>query len=155
MKLKVQSILNCTLQQAIEYAKQPQLFDFVSRPLIAVSAVEPAVFPQQWAAGTYIIDLKLFGKIAFGKQTLVISCPDELNSKQQFVMYDNGYSDTIKRWHHRITLRAQGNTTHYTDEIDFDAGLMTLVIWAFSKRLYQHRHKRWAELVAADFAQLA
>lgn len=45
-------------------------------------------------------------------------------------------------------------TTLYSDEVEVQAGLLTIFVWVFAWFFYKHRQKRWAQLVANNFRQL-
>lgn len=145
MKLHVTSVLPCTLEQAIAQVKRPELFSRISAPLIRILPEHPEHFPDTWEAGTYRVQLKLPGGLSFGTQTLILSYPPVSDG---FILQDDGHSDRIHTWHHRLSLKACGDQTRYTDDIEVDAGSMTPAVWAFSQILYRHRHRQWRRLIA-------
>ena len=53
----------------------------------------------------------------------------------------------VKRWDHRISIQARGeNRAIYRDEIELDAGFLTLPVWAWTSWFYRHRQRRWRAL---------
>jgi hypothetical protein len=48
--------------------------------------------------------------------------------------------------------RGEEGTTHYTDQVEIQAGLLTPLVWALASIFYRYRQFRWRRLVAADFA---
>ena len=68
---------------------------------------------------------------------------------------DNGYGPLIKRWDHWIAIAAdEGGTTHYTDRVAIEAGLITPLITTFARVFYAHRQRRWRALARTGFAAL-
>ena len=53
----------------------------------------------------------------------------------------------IRRWNHRILVRPRtGETSLYTDEIDIDAGWLTVPVWVWAHLFYRYRQARWRKL---------
>ena len=60
---------------------------------------------------------------------------------------DNGYSALITQWDHWIVISPDGKGgTHYSDDVEISAGLITPFIWAFAQVFYWHRQRRWRGL---------
>jgi hypothetical protein len=50
----------------------------------------------------------------------------------------------VRRWDHLIRIRPLANDCcRYLDEIDIDAGPLTLLVWLFAQVFYRHRQRRW------------
>jgi hypothetical protein len=58
---------------------------------------------------------------------------------------------------HWITIApgAADGTTHYTDRVEIEAGLLTPLIAGFARVFYAHRQRRWRALAATGFAALS
>ena len=97
--------------------------------------------------GRYPVKLRLFGFIPFGTQWIVTSVhePDTDNWPKR--LRDNGHSGLISRWDHWITIAPHvDGGTHYSDQVDISAGIMTPFIWGFAQFFYWHRQRRWRGL---------
>ena len=55
--------------------RSTRLLEYVAYPIITFQPIEPPSFPQEWAEGTYWVNLKLFGGLPLGRQAIVISYP--------------------------------------------------------------------------------
>jgi hypothetical protein len=99
------------------------------------------------SGGRYLVKLRLFGMLPFGKQWIVTSVHDPKTGEWPKQLRDNGSSAIIKKWDHWITIspNAEGGT-RYSDDVEVSAGIMTPVIWALAWVFYWHRQKRWRGL---------
>ncbi len=53
----------------------------------------------------------------------------------------------IKQWRHRITVDERGPyRSHYTDEIEIEAGPLTPLVWGYAHLFYRYRQRRWRRL---------
>lgn len=68
-------------------------------------------------------------------------------------MLDMVTGSSSRRWDHVIRIRAaaDGRSTLYQDEIDIDAGLLTVPVWAQASVLYRWRQLRWRRLARRQF----
>jgi hypothetical protein len=54
-------------------------------------------------------------------------------------------------WNHTIQFHPLENgRPHYTDEIEFQAGLLSGLIWDFAHLFYHHRQRRWKALLRRE-----
>jgi hypothetical protein len=53
---------------------------------------------------------------------------------------------------HQILLEDFLGMTRYTDEVEIQAGLLTLPAWLFALAFYGHRQRRLKRLLATGFA---
>jgi hypothetical protein len=54
----------------------------------------------------------------------------------------------VRTWNHGISVKKlSDNCCNYTDEIEIDAGIFTLLIWIYAQIFYRYRQKRWRRLV--------
>lgn len=148
MHVDLTTVLPCRLQDAVGQVMQPRLLMHVARPLVRFTAIEPAMLPQLWSAGTYWMKLTLLGFVPFGKQAVVISFPAAAHG---FAMRDAGHSALVKVWNHRITITREAEQTIYRDQVDIDAGVLTPFVWLFAQVFYRHRQRRWVKLALAGF----
>jgi hypothetical protein len=95
LQVDISTELECSMGDAITHAVTTRLLNFVAYPLIQFTPLEPHLWPQNWAEGTYWVGVRIFGFVPFGKQAIVISYPD---SAAGFLLRDNGHSALVKVW---------------------------------------------------------
>lgn len=151
MRVTVTMILPCTLDQARDQVLTSRLLEYVSWPLIMFTPLEPPALPATWEPGNYRVRMRSLWVIPLGGQTIAISFPP--SSTGQVLVRDNGFGQLVRRWDHLITLdaTADGIQTRYTDQVDIDAGLLTIPVWAYANLLYRWRQHRWHRLAARNF----
>jgi hypothetical protein len=140
--------LECSVEEAVKHARTPRLLHFVANPLVQFTAVDPPDFPETWSAGTYRVQLRIFGLVPLGRQAVVLSFPVVKNS---FALRDNGHSRLIARWDHLITITAAEHGAYYEDRVSVSAGALTPFVWAFAWVFYRHRQRRWRLLASHRF----
>ncbi|MFM7785273.1 MAG: hypothetical protein ACKPE6_11630 [Gammaproteobacteria bacterium] len=148
MKLDIATRLPCTLEQAVSAVMTPRLLEYVAAPLLRFSPVDGGRFPPVWAEGSHRVRLRLFGRLPFGEQAIVISFPP---CAEGVAIHDAGHSALIPVWDHLITLVPVESGVRYRDQLEVKAGLLTPFIWLFAQVFYRHRQRRWRRLVAAGF----
>ncbi|MCQ8185352.1 hypothetical protein [Parvularcula maris] len=148
-RLTISTLLDAKPDLVWQHVNTPRLHQYVARPFLSFTPVEPSVWPKVWDDGDYLASMKLGGALPIGRQTISISRPAPEGSSR--FLRDNGHSPSIKRWDHLITIRPEGQAAYYEDQLDLDAGLRTPLVAAFSKRFYTHRQARWRELVSKSF----
>ncbi|RYE54763.1 MAG: hypothetical protein EOP18_06960, partial [Rhizobiaceae bacterium] len=121
MLLLISTTLPCSVEEAVKQVKTPRLLRFVAHPLVQFTPVDPPVFPATWSAGTYWVQLRLFGLLPFGRQAVVISFP---KVKHGFALRDDGHSALIARWDHLITIKPSAHGTYYEDRVNISAGVL-------------------------------
>jgi hypothetical protein len=91
--------------------------------------------------------MKLFGVIPMGKQWINISFPNT-NEVRAFQMLDDGEGDLMRRWRHLITVTSTpSGQTCYADEVDVDAGWLTLPVFVWTYGYFLYRQVRWRRLM--------
>ncbi len=143
MKIKIQTTLNCSPDAAWREVKKVSLLQYVARPLVAFSPVYPTAFPEYWPEHeTVIVNFKIFNLIPFGRHSLDMEKIDDKERKLQ----TREKSHVLKKWDHLIHITSKDGKTVYTDEVEFDAGILTPVVWIFANIFYRHRQRRWNKL---------
>jgi hypothetical protein len=145
--------LACTPDEAWEQVQTSALLMHVAAPLIRFTLQGGRPFPEIWVPGEYRAWMWLFGIVPIGWQAVVISHPAQ-DGETRFIR-DNGYGPLIRRWDHWIAIvPGEGGTTHYTDKVAIEAGLLTPLIVAFARAFYGHRQRRWRALARSGFSAL-
>ena len=116
---------------------------------MAFRPIDPKEFPTEWSDGDYLVGMRLFGLFPFGRQHIVISRSP--STTDTYAIRDNGHGDMIRKWDHHITIRSDPTGTHYTDDIQIEAGLLTPFVWLWAEVFYRWRQYRWRQLVQNEF----
>lgn len=150
MKAIIRSIMDVSLERAIEEVQKPELLMYVNRGFVDFTPKDPKKLPEVWEEGEYKMDMKIWGFIPIGEQRIVIEIPEQ--EEGEFRIRDNGSGELMEVWDHFIIMRRKDdNSIHYTDEIELKAGLATPFVWLFTKAFYRHRQRRWKKLIRNDF----
>lgn len=134
--------------------RKPALMVAVAAPLVQLRSTEAGGYPALWQEGPHRVQLRLFGLIPLGPQTIDVSFPPAPSG--QALLRDNGHGPLIKRWDHSITVTDNGDgTTSYSDDLDIGAGLLTPFVWLSAQLLFIHRQRRLQALARAGLDTLA
>lgn len=152
MRVVVSTELSCSVPEVWALARTPWLMRYVSWPLTVFTPLQPAAWPEQWQPGDHRVGLRALGVLPIGAQTISISFPLTDPDAGRLQLRDNGSGQLVQRWDHLITVEpAAGGPpgrTAYTDEIDVDAGVLTVVVWLWAHMLYRWRQRRWRRLTS-------
>jgi hypothetical protein len=154
MRLEISTVLGCPPERVWQELRQPRVFRYVCAPLVTFRPLEPAVLPEQWAEGNYLVRMYVFGFMPLGKQWIRFSfpAPDTTPGRRRYQLHDNGSGGLCKKWDHWLSAEETANgKTRYTDRIDIEAGLLTPLVWLFARILFGWRQRRWGRLVRYDF----
>ncbi|KXK15805.1 MAG: hypothetical protein UZ14_CFX002000242 [Chloroflexi bacterium OLB14] len=153
MQVKISSIFPIKPELAWQEVQKTKLLHYVGSPLIKFIPARETPFTELWQTGEYIVDMKLFGLLPFGKQIIGIKPPPEHEQKQhQFSILDDGRGELIKTWRHLITVdKVNAEKTLYADEVEVQAGVLTFFVWLFANIFFWHRQRRWKKLIRNNF----
>ena len=152
MRVTVTTTLPCTFDQARGQVLTSRLMEYVCWPLIMFTPLDPPALPAIWEPGNYRGRVRSLWVIPLGSQTIGISFPP--SSPGQVLVRDNGFGQFVRRWDHLMTLdatTAEGIQPRYTDQVDIDAGVLTILVWVCANLLYRWRQHRWRRLAARNF----
>lgn len=146
------SIFNASPERIWQEMLTTRLLHYVASPVIKFIPVHSEL-PSMWKEGEYLVDMRLFSFIPFGRQSIVITSPSQAEKEGHlYVMLDDGRGQIIRQWWHFITVdSAEHGKARYTDRIDLRAGILTPFIWLFTSLFFWHRQSRWKRLIANDF----
>ncbi|MEN7981925.1 MAG: hypothetical protein ABFQ65_00575 [Nanoarchaeota archaeon] len=144
MKLVKSSILNTTPEKIFLQLQKPSRLQEVASPILRFEFVNVKKLPKNWKIGKkYILNLYLFMHLYVGKHSIIIKKIDY--KKKQIFSDESGL--LAKIWNHKIYVnKYTNNKTHYTDEVEIHAGILTLFVWIFAYFFYSHRQKKWKKL---------
>jgi len=151
VRVTVTTTLPCTLDQARDQILTSRLMEHASWPLIMFTPLDPPALPAIWEPGNYRVQMRSLWVIPLGSQTIAVSFPP--SSPGQVLVRDNGFGQLVRRWDHLITLDAttDGIQSRYTDQVDIDAGVLTIPVWAWANLWYRWRQHRMRRLAARNF----
>lgn len=153
MKVRATTLLPLSLERATALVLEPSTMTFVSAPLTAFTPLDPPTFPARWAPGDYRVRMKALSVLPLGEHTIRISLPPP-GQPATFLLRDNGSGRLLRRWDHLITIEAVGDDeVAYVDEVDVDAGVLTVPIAAWAYVLYRWRQRRWRSLASGPGMQ--
>jgi hypothetical protein len=141
MTVFVQSVLPCSAVRAWGGVQTSALLFEVCHPLVAIRPVRGQSLPQTWAEGLEVLcQPSVFGLIPLGTRSLIFERIDP----QRFEIQTHETDSLVKRWDHLIRVQPIDDMRcRYSDRIEIDAGLLTLLVWAFAQVFYHYRQFRW------------
>jgi hypothetical protein len=144
MKVDLSTVLACPVDKAWAALQTSALLQHVAWPLARIAPAGTAPLPERWAPGmTVQCRPYIFGFIPIGLRTLHFERIDADKHEWQTRESD----PLVRRWDHLISISADKNgRTVYRDQIDIDAGAITVLVWAWAGWFYRHRQRRWRTL---------
>lgn len=149
MIVDVSTHLAAPIELIRDHVERTRLLRHVAWPLVIFASREPDGFPERWRPGPHRVWMWLFGFLPMGPQTIGIEIGPV--SERTYSLRDNGSGLLARVWDHVVTLRAEGEATHYTDHVRIKAGLLTPLVWGFAMIFYRWRQARWRALVRRGF----
>jgi hypothetical protein len=144
MRVYVQSRLDCPPEKVWHAVQTSSLFLEIIRPLVKVVPVDSPNFPPHWQEGTTVrCKSYLFGLIPLGIHTLYMERIDpgarEIQSRE--------HDSLIAKWDHLVRVaETDDGLTLYCDEIEIEAGYLTVLVWLFAAWFYRHRQRNWRRI---------
>lgn len=144
MTVKTTTRLDASAPQVWAAAKKPATLRYVARGMLGFSAER---FADEWRAGeTVTTRLYLFGLFPAWKHRLEIVRVDDARRE----LFTNERGGFVSEWNHRISVAPAGDKRcSYTDEIEINAGLLTVFVWFFAHVFYHYRQRRWRKFVSS------
>lgn len=140
--VRVSTHLAASPEDVWQLLKRPSTLVHVARGFLRFSGA--ARFPAEWQEGMGVVTRYwLFGCIPMPwRHHLSIERVDEAEGEVE----SREYGGPIRIWNHRIAVTPKGRGTHYVDEIDIDAGVLTGLVAVFANLFYRYRQARWRRL---------
>ena len=146
MRVLLKLTLDCPPDAAWLAIRNPQVLKQVSAPFVGIRPVEPQRLPDAWTAGDYRVAVSAFGILPLGEQVIGLSFPEPPEFYEDVRMLrDTGHTSgwalsVIAYWQHTLTVApAPGNKTLYRDQLVFDAGPLTVLLWPVYWAFWQWR----------------
>lgn len=144
MKACIETILDCPPDRVWSEVQTSRLLLEVMYPVLKFKPLPGAAFPERWQHGNTVLgNGYAFSFIPLGVHTLKFESIDA--ARRRISTRESNYF--VRKWDHVISVnRAPGGRTHYSDEIEIDAGLLTPIVWLYANIFYRHRQRRWRRI---------
>ena len=143
MRVLLKLRLHCDPDVAWRFIRSPAGLTSASRPFMAFESLEDDGYPEVWLAGEHPVAVKAFGIIPLGHQLIRISYPRPRQGARLVRDTGEGISGVfilVRRWEHTMSVSAlpQGKTL-FRDQLVFDAGLISPLLWVSYWLFWQWR----------------
>ena len=155
MRVLLKLVLDCEPDAAWRAIRSPSVLNAVSAPLTTFESLEPFGFPALWPAGDHPVVMRAPGGITIGEQVIAISYPEVgspgsgtrsgADTSGVRLMRDAGWGLSgplalVTRWEHTMSIAdAPGGRTLYRDQLVFEAGALTPLLWPAYWAFWQWR----------------
>ena len=141
--VRVSSLFPASIDEIWERLQRLETLQYIAAPYATFEPFDENSLT--WKEGvTTDYFFKLFGLFSFGKHSIKMI---ELN-KSKGIIYTNEMNKSVPVWNHTILLQqTEGDVTHYTDEVEINAGWKTHFVYCWSILFYKHRQKKWLKLL--------
>lgn len=143
MIARIETRLPASAEHVWQALLRRDTFRYITRGALSFDGIE--LWPERFTAGaTLTTRMRLLGIVPLWSHQLQVVRIDEL--ARELLSHEHG--GLVRRWNHRIKVSPDGaRQSHYVDEIDIDAGLLTPLIWLFAQLFYRYRQMRWRYLL--------
>jgi|GEM_PF-152820 hypothetical protein len=150
MKISLTTTLSCSVNEAWAALHDPSVFQKVSQPFLKFRAESETGFPARWVSGhSYVVKAFALGVIPMGTQEINPHTSEE-GMARTFQDRGRGLSGTlasVRSFHHTMTVEPTGvGPTTLRDELEFDAGILTPVLWVGFRLFWWWRHTTMRKL---------
>jgi hypothetical protein len=141
MKVHVRTRLPCPAAAAWAEVQTSRLLLEVIEPLLRFVPAGADALPERWQQGATVTCKGFFlGLLPLGTHAIYFERIDQ----EGRVIQTRERGGLIRRWDHTIRVQDAGpGRTLYSDEVEIDAGPLTVVVWLYAHWFYRHRQGRW------------
>lgn len=146
MRVLLKLTLDCPPDAAWLAIRSPHVLGEVSAPLTGIRSLEAGGFPDVWTGGDHRVAVSAFGILPLGEQTIGISFPAPPAGHDDVrMMRDSGSTSgwalgAVTYWQHTLTVAAApGGKTLYRDQLVYEAGPLTVLLWPVYWAFWQWR----------------
>ncbi|MBI5668265.1 MAG: hypothetical protein HZC41_09685 [Chloroflexi bacterium] len=148
MRVTIQTSLAAAPARVWEAVKQVDTLLYITRGLLGFNPTASNTTPfhgARWHTGdTVEARLWLFNRIPLWTHTLRIVRIDE--AAWEIESRERG--GVVTQWNHLIRVEhLPDGRARYTDQLDIDAGVLTIGVVLFAHLFYRYRQMRWHKLV--------
>ena len=143
MRVLLKLVLDCAPDAAWLAIRSPRVLGQVSFPLTSFESLEPEGFPDVWEAGDHPVLVKAFGIVPMGEQIIGISFPATEPGVR--MMRDTGVGVSgalakVTKWRHSLAVaETTDGRSLYRDQLEFEAGALTPLLWPVYWAFWQWR----------------
>lgn len=143
MKLTLATTFPAPADHVWALVKQSSTLLFVCKGLLGFGGSER--FPQEWREGNKeVTRLMFFGCIPAWKHILTFK---RIDDEQRILATEEG-GGMAPVLNHVIQVAPDGSKAcTYSDEVNIEAGIFTIVVWLYAHILYRYRQRRWRTLL--------
>lgn len=133
MRILLKLIFDCQPDAAWRYIRSPAGLREVSSPLMVFTSLEPGGFPDVWPEGDHPVSVAGLGIVPLGEQVIAISYPPGHDGTR--LVRDSGHGvsgifTSVTSWQHTMAVAPNpGGGTLYRDQLVFEAGRLTVLLW--------------------------
>ena len=164
MRVLLKLVLDCPPDAAWKAIRTPAVFRAVSAPLTTFESLEVGGFPEMWGDGEHRVVVRALGLVTIGEQVIDVGVsirPSAYSTSGKVstssttgsgstsggvrIMRDTGRGVTgqlalITKWEHSMAIaEAPGGKTLYRDQLKFEAGAVTPLLWPVYWAFWQWR----------------
>ena len=151
MRVHVSTFLSSSPSKVWSAAKGKELLHYVIAPMGKFSPLDGET-RGTWIPGTVYEGRRfMFSVIPVGTRTILIESVDDRTMTIQ--SREHGEIG-LNKWDHLIAVKAEGDGSRYSDTIEIEAGVFTLLYWCYAALFYRHRQRKWRTLVKNNFVGL-
>lgn len=152
MRVLLKIVIDCDPDTAWDAIRSPAVLRAVSSPLMTFESLEPGGFPEAWSEGEHPVRVRAAGVVPMGDQVIGISFP-ALRGVRAMRDTGRGLSGPlalVTRWEHTLTVAPTSDgRTLYRDQLRFEAGALTVLLWPMYWAFWQWRGIRMRQLLGA------
>lgn len=116
---------------------KPALLQHVTWPVLSIRGLPETVELDQQV----VVRLALLGVVPLWEHTITVVDGSPLEARTE------EHGGPVRAWRHHLLVEPLSATScQYTDEVDIDAGRLTLIAQAIAALFYRYRHRRWRAL---------
>jgi hypothetical protein len=147
--------LDCDVDAAWRAIRSPLVMRQVAAPLLGFWSLEPEGFPETWPPGDHPVEVSAGTVLTVGEQIITISYPAQTLLRRRDavrMVRDRGRSTSgpltaVTQWEHTMAVSPAGaGRTLYRDQLRFDAGMLTPLLWPAFWVFWQWRGARLRRL---------
>ncbi len=139
MRCFIQTHLESGAEKVWALVKESRTLLYVTRGFLGFSKADQ--MPPEWYPGAVANTRFWFFHIfpAWWKHRLEVTQVEE--SRKQITSHE--YGGMIRAWNHTIQVKPQASGCSYSDEIEIEAGWLTVFVWLYANIFYGYRQARW------------
>ena len=132
MRVLLKLTLDCTPDAAWRALRDPRVFRQVAAPLLSVVSLEPDGFPESFPVGDHRVEVSGLGVVPMGEQLIRLAYTRKGDAR---ILRDtggptSGLLSLITDWEHAMAVSPlPDGRTLYRDQLRFDAGALTPLLW--------------------------